>query len=138
MKISNLLIRMQQSRVHIAIVVDEYGGTEGLITLEDIMEEIVGKIEDEHEFEENSEVKIRRIKENEYEISSRLKIEDLEQKLKIEVIREAEYETVGGLIFDIAGRIPVEGEIIEITEQLEAEVIEADARNLKKLIIRKI
>lgn len=138
MKISNLLIRMQQSRVHIAIVVDEYGGTEGLITLEDIIEEIVGKIEDEHEFEEVSEPVIKKLKEGEYEVSSRLTIEDLEKKLGTRITNdeEAEYDTIGGLVFDIAGRIPVEGEVITISEDLEAEIKEADARTVKKLVLK--
>ncbi len=138
MKISNLLIRMQQSRVHIAIVVDEYGGTEGLITLEDIMEEIVGKIEDEHEFEEESEVKFRKLKNSEYEVSSRLTIKELEDKLNITIDEEGEYETLGGLVFEIEGRIPVNGEVVEISENLEAEVLEADARTVKSFILRKI
>jgi len=97
MKISNLLIRMQQNRVHIAIVIDEYGGTEGIVTLEDIIEEIVGKIEDEHD-EVEKEPEFKRLSEGEYEVSSRMKIEDLNEKTSIEfqIEEDAEYDTIGG------------------------------------------
>lgn len=139
MKISNLLIRMQQNRVHIAIVVDEYGGTEGLITLEDIMEEIVGKIEDEHDMEDTLEPILRKIKEGEYAVSSRITIDEFTKKtgISLNTETEKEYDTIGGLIFDISGRIPVAGEIIKISPAIEVEVKEADARSIKKLIVRK-
>lgn len=141
MKISNLLIRMQQNRVHIAIVVDEYGGTEGLVTLEDIIEEIVGNIEDEHDFEEKSlDPVFKVVRRGEFEISSRVKIEEVEEKTGITLQNaeeESEYDTIGGLIFSLTSRIPVEGEIIQIADNLECEILEADARTLKKILLRK-
>lgn len=138
MKISNLLIRMQQSHVHIAIVVDEYGGTEGLITLEDIIEEIVGRIEDEHDSISDSQVK--KINEDEYEVNPRTSIEDFFSVSKIDLTNQydkEEYDTIGGLVYLTAGRIPVKGEIIRINENIEVEVLEADARTLRKALVRR-
>lgn len=138
MKISNLLIRMQQSHVHIAIVVDEYGGTEGLITLEDIIEEIVGRIEDEHDAV--SESQVRKISDNEYEVNPRTSIEDFLAVSHIDLTNQydkEEYDTIGGLVYLTAGRIPVKGEIIRINENIEIEIVEADARTIRKALIRK-
>lgn len=139
MKIGNLLIRMQQSHVHIAIVVDEYGGTEGIVTLEDIIEEIVGNIEDEHVQEDNNLI-FKKLNDKEYEVSSRMYIEDIIKRADIEIglSENNEYDTIGGLIFHITSRIPVKGEVIKYNEYLEFEVLEADPRRLKRLIIRKI
>ncbi len=138
MKISNLLLRMQKSMVHIAIVVDEYGGTEGLITMEDIIEEIVGKIDDEHDAEADSSVK--KVSDNIYEVNPRTSIEDFYSATAIDLANqydEEEYDTIGGLVYLISGRIPVKGEIIRINENIEIEVIEADARRLKKILVIK-
>ncbi|MDX1950456.1 MAG: hemolysin family protein [Rickettsiales bacterium] len=138
MKISNLLMRMQKSMVHIAIVVDEYGGTEGLITMEDIIEEIVGKIDDEHDKEEDSSVK--KINDKVYEVNARISIEDFYSHTAINLANqydEEQYDTIGGLVYLISGRIPVKGEIIRINEEIEVEVLEADARTLKKILVMK-
>jgi CBS domain containing-hemolysin-like protein len=137
MKISNLLVRMQQSHVHIAIVVDEYGGTEGIATLEDILEEIVGKIEDELMLDDKN-LFINKIDDNQYEVSSRITIEDINKITFFNLpIQEVEYDTIGGLIFFLTARIPVKGEIIKLDDEIEFEILEADPRRLKRLIIRK-
>ncbi|HCR86451.1 MAG TPA: HlyC/CorC family transporter [Alphaproteobacteria bacterium] len=139
MKIGNLLIRMQQSHVHIAIVVDEYGGTEGIVTLEDIIEEIVGNIEDEH-VREDTNLIFNKLNDNEYEVSSRMYIEDIIKKteLDIKLAENNEYDTIGGLIFNLTSRIPVKGEIIKMNDEIEFEILEADPRRLKRLMIRKL
>lgn len=138
MKISNLLIRMQKSKVHIAIVVDEYGGTEGIITLEDIIEEIVGKIDDEHDAE--LETQVKKTNDNEFEVNPRISIDDFRSVSEIDLTNlydDEEYDTIGGLVYLIAGRIPVRGEIVRVNENIEIEVAEADARTLQKVVIRR-
>lgn len=138
MKISNLLIRMQQTRVHIAIVIDEYGGTEGIVALEDIVEEIVGNIEDEHD--EDSSPTLKKISDDLYEVSSRTSIDEFLSKTGMDVsIKDAEsqFDTIGGLVTYLLGRIPVKGEIITFNEKIELEVTDADARSVKRLIVKK-
>jgi len=138
MKISNLLIRMQQAKVHIAIVIDEYGGTEGIVSLEDIMEEIVGNIEDEHD--EDDLNTFRKISDDIYEVSSRMSMEEFFAKSGIDLsIKEAEkeFDTVGGLVTYLLGRIPVKGEVISYNDNIELEVTEADARQVRRLVVKK-
>lgn len=141
MKISALLLKMQMSHVHIAIVIDEFGGTCGMLTMEDIMEEIVGEIEDEHDDQED--VMIISKGENIFEASARLPIEDLEKKIG-KIIEtngnEEEYDTVGGLIFFLLGYIPSNGEVAfyknkDGTYQLEFQVLESDMRRIKRVLI---
>lgn len=140
MKGSNLLMKMQVSHVHMAIVVDEYGGTSGLATLEDLVEEIVGEIEDEHDVVNNDAFK--KIDKNTYEVSARMDIEELEQKLKTDLTssfdEDDDFDTVGGLIFFILGRVPVVGEIAKHEKSgVEFEIKEADTRHIKRVIVRK-
>ncbi len=139
MKISNLLIRMQQKHVHIAIVIDEYGGTEGIVTLEDIVEEIVGNIEDEHD-EDEINASFKKISDDIFEVSSRIRVEDFLKKSAIDLSvkdADAEFDTIGGLATYLLGRIPVKGEIIAFNESIELEVTDADARAVRRLIIKK-
>ena len=139
MKVSNLLIRMQQNRVHIAIVIDEYGGTEGVVTLEDIVEQIVGNIEDEHD-EEESNQSLKKISDDIFEVSSRIRIEELQKKSGIDLsVKEAsgQFDTIGGLVTYLLGRIPVKGEVITFNEQIELEITDADARAVRRLVIKK-
>ena len=139
MKISNLLIRMQQKHVHIAIVIDEYGGTEGIVTLEDIVEEIVGNIEDEHD-EDEINASFKKISDDIFEVSSRIRVEDFLKKSSIDLSVkdvDAEFDTVGGLATYLLGRIPVKGEIIAFSESIELEVTDADARAVRRLIVKK-
>lgn len=139
MKISNLLIRMQQARVHIAIVVDEYGGTEGIISLEDIVEEIVGNIEDEHDDEADSNL-IKKISDDIFEVSSRISLEELEAQSGVKLAvddTDKSFDTLGGLVTYLVGRIPVKGEIIAYSEAVELEVTDADARQVRRLIIKR-
>lgn len=135
-----LLQRMQARRIHMAIVVDEYGGTDGIVTLEDLVEAIVGNIEDEHD---GIEASIKRFKSATgvitWEADARTSIDDFEIKLGRDFAtadQENEADTLGGLIFSIAGRVPERGEVIKHPEGVEFEVIDADARRIKRLRIR--
>jgi putative hemolysin len=108
-KIDELLQEMRKEKQHVAIVVDEYGGTAGLVTLEDILEEIVGEIEDEHD---RAEPTIQKISEKEYRVAAKVTIPDLNEALGSD-LPEKEFETLGGLIYDLVGGVPEEGKIIE-------------------------
>ena len=132
----NLLIRMQSTRIHMALVVDEYGGTDGLVTIEDLVEQIVGDIEDEHD--EAEEVYISIDTSNGLVASARTPVEDLEKHLGSKILTEEEDEeidTLGGLVFTLVGRVPARGEIVRHGSGLEFEVLDADPRRVKKLKI---
>ncbi len=133
MRAMDLLTKMRASRIHMAIVVDEYGGTDGLVTIEDLVEQIVGEIEDEHDAEDP--VLIRRIGEGRYEVGARLPIADLETALGLE-IRDPdgeEVDTVGGLVFSLAGRVPQIGERLKHPNGVRFEVVDADPRRIRRL-----
>jgi CBS domain containing-hemolysin-like protein len=110
MTLDELLIEFQKKRQHLAIVVDEYGGVAGLVTMEDILEEIVGEINDE--FDEKELPEIVKIKKDMYDLDSRLSIFDFNNELKVNLPTE-EFETIGGFVFDIFGKIPDKNETIE-------------------------
>lgn len=136
----DLLRRMQARRTHMAIVVDEYGGTDGLVTIEDLIEPIVGDIDDEHD-EVEPEVQIATASggASVWEADARITIEDFERALGRSFAtadEEEDVDTLGGLIFTLAGRVPERGEIIRHETGLEFEVIDADARRVKRLRIR--
>ena len=133
----NLLIRMQSTRIHMALVVDEYGGTDGLVTIEDLVEQVVGEIEDEHD-EAEAEL-ISRDPKGGLIASARTPVMDLEEMLGRRIVNAEEAEeidTLGGLVFAITGRVPVRGEIVRHPGSgLEFEVLDADPRRVKKLRI---
>jgi CBS domain containing-hemolysin-like protein len=138
MKVLDLLKQMRSKRVHMALVLDEYGGTDGLVTMEDLMEEIVGEIEDEHD--EVIEEEIKQIDENTFEVNARISVENLEEKLGTQLITDDEdedFETVGGLIFFMLGHVPVAGEIVRHHSGYDFEILEAEPRRIKKLLVRK-
>ncbi len=132
MKIIDLLLKMRVSKTHIAIVVDEYGGTDGIITIEDLIEEIVGEIEDEHDTSEKPY--FTKISNKEYEIGGRLSIEELNEQLGL-TIDDTDFDTVNGLLNSELGYIPVKGEVVKF-ENLEFEVKEADPRAVRKVILK--
>ena len=137
MKILDLLRKMRAKRVHMALVLDEYGGTDGLVTMEDLMEEIVGEIEDEHDGEE--EVGIEKVAKGVYEVNARSSVSDLEEKLKTRFKSDADnedFETVGGLVFFMLGHVPEQGEVIVHSSGVSFEVLEADPRRVKKLLVK--
>jgi hemolysin (HlyC) family protein len=136
MSVLDLLPKMQTTRVHLALVVDEYGGTDGLVSIEDLVEEVVGDIADEHDVED--EPLIRTDPKLGLIADARMPIEDLERHLQRELISEEQEEdidTLGGLVFSIAGRIPARGELVRHPSGIEFEVLEADPRRIKKLRI---
>ncbi len=136
MPATNLLIRMQTTRIHMALVVDEYGGTDGLVTIEDLVEQIVGDIEDEHDVAEAAHISVE--PKLGLVASARTPIKQLEEHLGMKLLRPDEKEdidTLGGLMFALLGRVPVRGELVRHPSGLELEVLDADARRLKKVRI---
>ena len=132
----DLLVRMQTSRIHMALVIDEYGGTDGLVTIEDLIEEIIGEIEDELFEEDLDRIKIF---ENHIDTYARTSIEEINniigQSLFTEDIDE-EINTIGGLVSVLAGRVPQRGELIKHPLGFEIEITDADSRRIKKVRLR--
>ncbi|MGJ0557681.1 hemolysin family protein [Methylocystis sp.] len=136
MPATNLLIRMQSTRIHMALVVDEYGGTDGLVTIEDLVEQIVGDIEDEHDVAEAANISID--PKLGLVASARTPVKELEAHLGLKLLtpdEEEDIDTLGGLMFGLLGRVPVRGELVRHPSGLELEVLDADARRLKKVRI---
>ena len=136
MPATDLLVRMQASHTHLAIVIDEYGGTEGLVSIEDLVEVIVGDISDEHDTDED--LHIRPVEDKIYSADGRVDIAQLEDLLKIDLLsdeEEEEADTLAGLVFKIAGRVPTRGEIIRHGSGLEFEILESDPRRVKRVRI---
>jgi len=131
-KISHLLHEFKKKQVHLAIVVDEYGGTEGIVTIEDILEEIVGEIEDEYDEEEEM---LFPQPDGSWIVDARMNILDLKQQLDIEIPQEGEYDTIGGYIFHCAGSIPSKGFIIH-HENFQMEILRSDERKVERVRIR--
>lgn len=136
----DLMRRMQARRIHMAIVVDEYGGTDGIVTLEDLVEPIVGDIEDEHD---DDDPQISKISGNGdagvWEADARVNIDDFEQAFGRDFAtpdEEDDVDTLGGLVFTLAGRVPERGEVIYHPDGIEFEVIDADPRRVKRLRIQ--
>ncbi|MBR0651338.1 HlyC/CorC family transporter [Roseomonas terrae] len=133
----DLLLQMRQSRVHMALVVDEYGGIDGLITIEDLVETIVGDISDEHD--EDAEPHMTDRPDGTIDLDARTPIPTFEARLGpvlTEEERAADIDTVGGLIFTLAGRVPAKGELISHPSGLEFRVLDADPRRIRRLRVR--
>lgn len=136
MPATDLLVRMQASHTHLAIVIDEYGGTEGLVSIEDLVEVIVGDISDEHDTDEDLEIKP--VEDRIYSADGRIDLASLEVLLGIDLLpddEEEEADTLAGLIFKIAGRVPTRGEIIRHDSGLEFEILDSDPRRVKRVRI---
>ena len=134
----DLLLQMRQARVHLALVVDEYGGIDGLVTIEDLVEEIVGDIADEHDEVQGPMVTERG--DGALDIDARLPVEEFEARLGLvltEDEREADIDTVGGLVFTLAGRVPARGEVLRHPSGCEFRVLEADARRIRRVRVRR-
>jgi magnesium and cobalt transporter len=135
--ILDLLVQMRQARTHIAVVVDEFGGIDGLVTIEDLIEEIVGEIEDEHDVAEAPTLIER--PDGSVIADARLPIEALEEHHGTRLRRagdEESVDTLGGLVFTLAGRVPKRGEVITHPDGIEFEVLDADPRRVKRLRVR--
>src|ERR1700750_898248 len=136
MRAIDLLAQMQASRVHLALVVDEYGGTDGLVSIEDIVEQIVGEIDDEHDSEDPPA--IVKQSDNSFIADARASLDDVRSVIGEEFVTgEAgeEVETLGGYLVSQVGRLPVRGEVISGPGNFEVEVLDADPRRVKRLRI---
>lgn len=139
MAVLDLFLKMQATRVHMALVIDEYGGTDGLVTIEDLVEEIVGEIEDEHDVEEGP--LLTEVSKDHYFVDARAPIEEVTEALGRDLLlddTDDDIDTLGGLVFDMIGRVPQRGELIEHPAGLEFEIADADARRIKKIRIKMI
>lgn len=134
----DLLLKMQSSRIHMALVVDEYGGTDGLVSIEDLVEEIVGDIEDEHDVAERAP--LMPLNDGTIDALARAPIEDLEDMLGLTLVdpeTDDDADTLGGLVFSLVGRVPQRGELIAHPAGIEFEIRDADPRRIKRLRIHK-
>ena len=141
MNVLDLLLKMRTSHIHMAIIVDEHGGVDGLVTIEDLVEEIVGEIKDEHEAQKENKNNIDGLVKSDgsAKISARMLIKDFEKKYgnifsNNEDIRDI--DTMGGLVFHIFGRVPLKGEIIKHHSGCEFEILDVDPRKIRKILIR--
>ena len=139
MPVVDLLAKMRGARLHLSLVVDEYGGTDGLATIEDLVEPIVGEIWDEHDSSETPTLIER--PGGVIETSARTPVELLEERTGIDLLpeeRDEDVDTLGGLVFALLGRIPARGELIAHESGLEFEIIDVDARRIKRLRVRHV
>ncbi|MGR3662948.1 MAG: hemolysin family protein [Paracoccaceae bacterium] len=137
MPIGVLLQKMQSQRIHMALVIDEFGGVDGLVTIEDLIEQVIGEIEDEHDVEEGELWIVE--KPGQYLVQAKTPLDDFEAEIGLllsDPQSEEEYDTLGGLVFMLAGRIPVRGEVIPHPDGTEFEIVEADLRRIKRLRVR--
>jgi magnesium and cobalt transporter len=139
MPIGVLLAKMQTERRHMALVIDEYGGVDGLVTIEDLIEQVIGEIEDEHDLDEGNN--FSREKPGVYLAFARTPLEEFEAEIGLNLtdhddIDGEEIDTLGGLVFMLAGHVPARGEVVPHPEGPEFEVIDADPRRIKRMRVR--
>jgi CBS domain containing-hemolysin-like protein len=138
MRVLDLLLEMRKTRLHLALVVDEFGGIDGLVSIEDLVESIVGEIEDEHDIEERPGVQAQ--PDGAWLVDARLPLDELEAAigpLLTDAEREADIDTTGGLVVALAGRVPARGEVIAHPGGAEFEILDADPRRIKRLRARR-
>lgn len=138
MPIGVLLQKMRTDRTHMALVIDEYGGVDGLVTIEDLIEQVIGEIADEHDIEEGDSW----VEESPgvYLCQARTPLEDFQRMLGVQLVTDAEEEeidTLGGLAFVLSGRVPARGEVITHPAGYDLEIVDADARRIKRLRVRR-
>ena len=134
MPLADLLVKMQASRMHLALVVDEYGGTDGLVTLEDLVEEIVGEIEDEHDEEVAMLVRRGRLA---WEVDARMETDDFAEETGLQLeLEDHDVDTLGGVAFALAGRVPLRGEVLPHPGGVDLEILESDVRRIHRLVVR--
>ncbi len=136
MPVTDLLLEMRQKRAHMALVVDEFGGIDGLVTIEDLVEEIVGEINDEHDAEPVPQALPR--PDGSWVIDARFDLETLEERIGpfLDDEQRAEFDTVGGLVASLAGRVPARGELLKHDSGIEFEVLDSDPRRVKRVRAR--
>ena len=131
-KIVHLFRELRQQKIHMAVVLDEYGGTSGLVTMEDLIEEIIGEIEDEYD---RQEPRLKLLEDGRVEADARLEMEEFENYFELK-IEEKNFESVGGLIIHILGRVPAVGEKVHF-QDLEMTILEADKRRIRRLLVER-
>ena len=140
MNVLDLILKMRMSHTHMAIVIDEHGGLDGLVTIEDLVEEIVGEIKDEHDAQKEKKEKIySEIKNGKIVISAKMQIKQFEKKYGKILTNNKDFknvDTMGGLVFTLFGRIPLKGEVIKHYTGCEFEILETDTRKIRKILIR--
>ena len=137
MRIAALLQKMQGERVHMALVIDEFGGVDGLVTIEDLVEQVVGDIEDEHDAEDSDEW--LQEPDGAWLIQARADIEEFQEASGLAMLPEdweEEADTLGGLVFTLANRVPTRGEVIPHPNGHEIEIVDADPRRIKRVRLR--
>jgi CBS domain containing-hemolysin-like protein len=135
MPVRDLLLKMQLSHNHLALVIDEYGGTDGLVSIEDIVEEIVGDIDDEHDTDDSP--RLRQIPGGSYEADARISLEDFHEKTGSEIqSSDPDVDTLGGVVVALMGRLPQRGEIVTDPSGTQFEILEADPRRVRRLRIK--
>ncbi len=136
MRVLELLLEMRVKRSHMALVVDEFGGVDGLVTIEDLVEEIVGEIDDEHDNDDEPKMEHRR--DGSWVADARIELKTFEERLGRTFSNEdhEDIDTLGGLVFSIAGRVPIRGEIITLPDGTEFEILDADPRRIHRVRIR--
>lgn len=133
MGVLDLLARMRAERIHLAIVVDEFGGTEGLVTIEDVVEEIVGEIEDEHDIEQDTGLLVQ-LSDGIWEADARVELEELAETIDARLVwEEDEVDTLGGLVFLLAGHIPAKGETVAHPSGWLLEAIDTDPKKILRV-----
>jgi len=134
--VNDLLQMFQQMRTHIAVVLDEYGGVSGLVTIEDVLEEIVGEIVDEYDREEVEE--IQQIDENTCEALGRAHVDEINEWMNLELPDDGDFDTIGGFVFTELGHVPLPGESLIWQDQVQIQVLEATKRRIEKVRIQKL
>jgi CBS domain containing-hemolysin-like protein len=138
MRVLELLLELRTSRQHLAVVVDEFGGTDGLVTLEDVVSELLGEIADERAAQQTPQLVER--SDGSLEVDGRLDLEELEERLGLRLLGEDERDeadTVAGLIFALVDRVPARGEVVEHPSGVRFEVLDADPRRIKRVCVRR-
>lgn len=135
--VKDLLKDFQRSEVHLAIVVDEYGGTSGLVTIEDVLEEIVGEIQDEHDTEEEQPPSVEEVAPGRWELDARFQIYDLNELLDVELPEDDDYDTVAGFVLERIGRVPEAGESLE-AEGLRFQVLDATPTRIDRIAVERL
>jgi putative hemolysin len=134
--VSDVLQLFQKSRTHIAIVLDEYGGVSGLVTIEDVLEEIVGEIEDE--FDAEVEEEIRKIDDDACEALGRAHIEEINELMGFDLPEDKDFDTIGGFVFAEFGRVPMAGEALTWNDTLRVKVLDAARRKVNRVRLERV
>jgi CBS domain containing-hemolysin-like protein len=139
MRAADLLVRMQARHIHLAMVIDEFGGVDGLVSMEDVIEAVVGEIDDEHDVAGAAQITPR--PDGVFEVDGRTELAEVEAAIGRQLPMpdpEDDIDTIAGLVAAVAGRVPQRGEIVSLAPDLDAEVADADPRRIKRLRLRPV